>query len=341
MSKTLEHPLDVTPELLTHVPPQPIPFRERIARALRTLLATRTAPARTYHFSDAYGGHEVWNPLAAPDLDVLVSTDFASRFTERSHREYDTFGAERVTDHFLRLVLEQHDELLKRRDLSARKRRMAAGLGTGVFINHAPRTDRRNGSPFWVATARGGAIRVVATPLESLSPIKQEIETLAYLPNPQGNDPGNGLYDSREQFRSRLTPRLLDPDHRLDLVNTDPTIIPDFPGHWRVLFVDRYGNVVTHVSDTNVEWAEIERASKIAVDGRRSVRLALGDAAPVVFEVGDSLGAATPGSATVYRNRNIDLVRRWTPEDDAASKLESSAYGLTGRPQLGTPVRVA
>ncbi len=345
MSNTLRSsPREVKPlpELLTSVP-QPSGLSGGIVRARRSLghlLSGAHAPGRVYECSDTFGGPG-WDPLHGPDIDVAISTDFAGHPHERIRRTYDTFGHERVTDHVLRLVLQQHDELGTRPDLSRRGQRAAQKLGTGVFVNYAPRIDGTNASPFWVATARGGEVRVVATPLGALSAIRDDIETLQYLPNPQKGDPHNGLYDSSQQFRSKYTPRLLDPRHGLELVDADPAVIPAADGGWHVSFVDRYGNVITHTEDPDGQWEEIQRVADRAGDTRGQVGLVFGDGEPRPFTIGTTLGSSKPGQPTVYRNGGIDLVRKWTAQDDADSKHASSAWVLAGKPRLGAPIRVA
>lgn len=332
--------------LLAHVAPRPFPFLSKLGRAYRDLFGIDQTPGRTYWFSDAYGGSEQWNPLNQEDLDVKISGDFESRNRERIHREYDIWGQEESMHHFLRLVLQQHDELAGRRDLSAKTKRRALKLGTGVFINSAPRVDRSNARPFWVATARGGSVRIVATPVELLAGIKNQIETLAYLPNPQEGDPSNGLYEWTEQFRSRLTPRLLNPDHRLDLAEADPSAIPDFRKDWHVAFVDRYGNVITWAPDTALQWAQIEELATRIGNSRRTIRLLLqeGNDEPRQtpnFQLALSLGSAEPAECSIYRNgRGIDLVRKYQPHETAEERLAKSAFKQLPNARIGTTVRL-
>lgn len=330
------------PELITHVRQlQGISGAVTQARRyLGNVLSGAHAPGRVYECSDTFGGPG-WDPLHGPDIDVAISTDFAGHPHERIRRTYDTFGHEQVTDHVLRLVLQQYDELGTRPDLSRRGRRAAQKLGTGVFVNYAPRIDGTNASPFWLATARGGEVRVVATPLTALSAIRNDIETLQYLPNPQRGDPHNGLYDASQQFRSKYTPRLLDPRHGLELVDADPGVIPAPQEGWRVSFVDRYGNVITHTDDAEGQWQEIQRVADQTGESRGKVELVFGNGEPRTFTLGTTLGASKPGQPTIYRNGGIDLVRKWTAEDDAASKHASSGWVLAGKPRLGDQIRVA
>jgi hypothetical protein len=327
------------PALLTKAPEQAFPLLKKFSSRLRELFSPDHVPKKTYFFSDAYGGGQEWNPLEREDLDVIISTDFSSRPTEPTHVKYDTFGHEDVTNHFLRLILQQFDEINARTDLSRKAKKKARKLGTGVFINYAPRINHSNASPFWIATARGGDIRVVATPLASLSAIRDEIETLSYLPNPTEQDPHNGLYDHTQQFRSKLTPILLDPHHGLDVVEADPRIIPPARSDWHVSFVDRYGNVITYVDDVEGQWEEIKRIAQTASNWRKSIQLLIGDAR-ADCSIGSTLGASDPGNLYVYRNGGIDFARKWNIEDTATSKISDNAFTHMGKPRLGNEIRV-
>jgi hypothetical protein len=296
------------------------------------------APQRTYFLSDTYGGSDDWNPLALPDPDVLISTDYGGRPAQPVHREFDIFGQEDVAAHVLQLVLSQHDELLQRTDLTDDQRQAAIGLGTGIFINSAPRTARNNAEPFYLATARGGAIRIVTTPLAALSAVRDQIETLQHLPNPTDPKGWNGLYTGREQFRSRLTPRLLHPNHGLTLEKDSPSDIPKARRDWHISYVDRFGNVVTRTENPDAQWAAIESATK--AEGDR-LRLLLGEHLTGPLEITTSLGEATPGAPSVYKNSGgIDVVVKWVPNQTASERLASSAWNALGRPKIGTPIKL-
>ncbi len=296
------------------------------------------APQRTYFLSDAYGGHEEWNPLRQPDSDVLISSDYGGRPDQPVHREFDIFGQEEVAAHILRLVLSQHDELLRRTDLTDREKEAAVGLGTGIFINSAPRTEKNNAEPFYLATARGGAIRIVTTPLAALSAVRDQVETLQHLPNPTDPKGWNRLYTGREQFRSRLTPRLLHPNHGLELVEDHPSDIPEARKDWHVAYVDRFGNVITRTENPDTEWAAIERGTTGQND---RLRLLLGEHLTGPLETTTSLGEATPGATSVYKNSGgIDVVVKWVPHQTAKERLASSAWNALGRPKIGTPIKL-
>lgn len=293
------------------------------------------SPARQYFFSDTYGGHQDPDPLALPDADVLISTDFGSLIEHPVRREFDILGREQVTDHLLRLLLKQHDEAVDRTDVPRQHRDDFLRGRTGVFINAAPRLNRANGEPFYVATLRGGAIRIVTTPLSALSAIRDDVETLSFLPNPQSADESNGLYTHREQFRSRLTPVLLRDDSALDLTSVDPAAIPVYDKPWHVAYVDRFGNIITWVDDVEQQWTEILRIADTLGHTRDRVSLMIGEGNPQEAELGTSLGQAGPGALTLYRNGNIDIVRKWALGDTARDKLRQSAYVLLGKPRIG------
>lgn len=306
----------------------------------------QNSPLRTYYLSDTYGNAEdPPNPLTQPDSDVLISTDFGGRPTDRIHREFDIFGQEALADHILRLVVSQHDELMKRADLSDEEREAAVKGGTGIFINSAPRVARNNAQPFYVATARGGNIRVVSTPLSGLSAIKSDIETLQYLDNPSDPKGFNGLYTGREQFRSRLTPRLLNPNHRLELQDEDISKIPDPRADWHVAYVDRFGNVITRVENAEGQWEEIVRIASQAGESRDRVRLLLGHNShshpTQPLEIAQSLGEATPGVASIYRNGGgIDVVVKWVPDQTAHERMASSGWRSLGEPKIGDAIKL-
>lgn len=302
-----------------------------------------TVPSRLYYFSDAYGGHDEPDPLRNPDPDVLISTDFGSAIPRDREREFDTFGQEAVTDHLLRLIVQQHDEFAKRKDVSSKKRQEFLRAGTGVFINSAPRIDHSNAQPFYLATLRNGTIRVVTTPLEALSAVKNDVENLSYLPNPQNEQDQNGLYTNKEQFRSRLTPTLLHADTELPLQQANVSDIPDYKKGWHVAYVDRYGNMITWNPDVEGQWEEIRRVAENIDDTRQSVQIAIGQEEQRTQQkvlLGSSLGQADPGALSLYKNGNLDIVRKWHREDTAASKLRQSAYVLFGKPQIGDAVAV-
>ena len=284
-------------------------------------------PERKVFLSDTYGG-----PLdftERPDVDALLCTHFRSEPLRPLRLTADTFGQERVTDHILRLTLALHDEVDACAHLSRRERRVFRRMGTGVFINSAPRTAHDNGEPFYVAELPHG-IRVVSTPLSALSPVRDRIEKLQVLPNTD-----NGLYGNAEQFRSSYAAVLLNPElaRRFPLQEIDPDTVPEDDPRWKLSYIDRYGNLITHTADPGAEWAKIQRIA--AETG--SVRLRIGEVERDVA-LGTSLSAAEPGELVLYGNGNLDLVRKWHPEDRARDRVSKSAYRLFRRPTIGDPV---
>jgi hypothetical protein len=282
-----------------------------------------SGPARYYFFSDTYGGSETANPFARADADALICTDYGCAGEHPIRREFDIFGTERVTDHILRLVLQQHDAFAQRTDISKEHKRRFLAAGTHVFINSAPRIDGRNGHPFYIAT-----------PLTALSAVRDNVESLEVLPNPGPNEGGNGLYESNEQFRSRLTPSLFCDDSLVQLTKVDPSTIPPYKQPWHVAYIDRFGNIVTWVNNVERQWDEIRNVSGATGAARNAIKVTIGQSRSRTVLIGKSLAEAVPGSLSIYCNGNIDIVRKWTPSD------QSSAYALLNRPSIGDLVRI-
>jgi hypothetical protein len=201
---------------------------------------------------------------------------------------------------------------------------------TGIFINAAPRVGKDNGHPFYVATA--GNIRIVTTDLTALSSVKDRIETLAHLPNE-----GNIVFSPTEQFRSSYTPYLLHPDHGVDLVEDDPKeVIPDYPeDKWELAYVDRFGNMVTYTKNVEKKWKEIDNAK----DKDGSLLLLVGNVSQKLY-VGSSLRDAEPGSLVVYKNGDIDVLRKWIADEDSYSRLYKSAFLQYAKPEIGSRIEV-
>lgn len=200
---------------------------------------------REYYFSDTYGTSSV-NPLEKPDADAIITTDFRSRPRGYRHEKFDIYDNPHVTDHILRMVHDLDAQLMD--TFTGRKKDEYAASTTGILINSAPRTSSTgNGSHFYVASSREGRIRIVTTPLQALSPVKNEIEVLEHLPN---ND--NGLYPNGEQFRSSYVGVLLQDDHGIPLENAKIDEIDEPRTDLHLAFVDRFGNLITHAGKQNV-----------------------------------------------------------------------------------------
>ena len=295
-------------------------FRELFGRGSCGRLSP---PSRTYYFSDTYGG--TGDLLKAPDPDALICTDLRSAPFRPVHREFDIFGRERVTDHILRLVLQLHDEMDRSSILSRTAKRRIRDVGTGIFVNAAPRIDRNNGEPFYLATLRHD-IRVVCTPLRTLAPVARHVESLWRLPNE------NAVFEHDEQFRSSYAPMLLDTGYQAGLEEVDLHAVPAYKEKWHVAYVDRFGNLVTYASDALRTWRYLKEIAdprdgsiRVSIDGRNAELL-----------LTSSLASSLPGTTVAYLNGNIDIVRKWAPGDAATSRLERSAYRLFGEPAIGT-----
>lgn len=286
-----------------------------------------TTLRRIYLFSDTYGRSK--NPFLQDDADAIVSTDFRSFPLEPIQREFDIYGRESVTEHMLRLIFELSDATAESKYLPAGVVDEFKATYTGVFINAAPRLNKTNGAPFYVATA--GRIRIVTTDPAGLSTVKHRIETLHHLNNEE-----NVIYGPTEQFRSSYTPSLLYPDHGIDLIEDDiNAVIPDYPeDQWVLSYIDRFGNMITYCKDVEKQWKQVEAASK---DGH--VKLIVGNVSQVV-ELSTSLRDAEPGALVVYKNKNIDILRKWMAEEDSYTRLYKSSYFQFAKPEIGARLKV-
>ena len=289
---------------------------------------TAYAPLRRiYAFSDTYGRSK--NPFLQDDADALISTDFRSFPLETVKREFDIYGRETLTEHMLRLIFELHEQTLNSPYFAQNVKEEYAGTITGVFINAAPRLTKENGSPFYVATADG--IRIVTTNLAGLATIKHKLKTLHHLDNDK-----NVIYGNTEQFRSSYTAYLLHGDHGIDLIEDDLSIIPDYPtDQWELAYVDRFGNMISYTDDVEKRWAEIEKAS---VDG--ALKVIVGNVSQKVY-LGSSLRDAEPGALVIYKNKNIDILRKWMVDEDSYTRLYRSAYLQFSKPEVGARIKIA
>lgn len=283
---------------------------------------------RVYLFSDTYGRSK--NPFVQDDADALISTDFRSFPLETFHREFDIYGRESITEHMLRLIFELHEATLNSSYLSNEVKEEYKKTFTGVFINAAPRLTKENGTPFYVATGEG--VRIVTTNPSGLSTIKDKLKTLHHLDNDK-----NVIYGNTEQFRSSYTAFLLHPDHGIDLVEDDLSLIPDYPeDQWELSYVDRYGNMITHTKDIEKQWSQITAAA----DQNNAVKLIIGNVSQTMY-LGTSLKDADPGALVVYKNKNIDILRKWMADEDSYTRLYRSAYLQFSKPEVGAKIRIA
>jgi len=283
---------------------------------------------RLYLFSDTYGRSK--NPFLQDDADALISTDFRSFPLETIRREFDIYGRETITEHMLRLIIALNNNTKNSPYLPQSVKDEFANTITGVFINAAPRLTRENGSPFYLATIDN--IRIVTTSLSGLSTIKDKIQTLQHLDNDK-----NIVYGNTEQFRSSYTPFLLHPDHELDLITDSVDIIPDYPeDQWELSYVDRFGNMVTYTKDVEKKWKEISASA----DATSTVKLIIGNVSQTLF-LGSSLRDADPGALVVYKNNDIDILRKWMANEDSYTRLYRSAYLQFSKPDVGAKIKIA
>lgn len=284
---------------------------------------------RVYLFSDTYGRSK--NPFLQDDADALISTDFRSFPLEEVRREFDIYGRETITEHVLRLIFELHELTLNSGYMTEAVKNEYKATHTGVFINAAPRTSKENGAPFYVAVADG--IRIVTTNPAGLATVKDKIKSIHRL-----NNDKNVIYSPTEQFRSSYTAFLLHPDHQIDLIeeNLDETI-PDYPSDkWELAYVDRFGNMISYTSDVEAQWKKIEAAA----DANGMVKIIIGNVSQNAY-LGTSLRDIEPGALAIYKNKNIDIVRKWMAGEDSYTRLYRSSYLQFSKPEVGAILKIA
>jgi hypothetical protein len=287
-----------------------------------------TTLRRVYLFSDTYGRSK--NPFLQDDADALISTDFRSFPLESVRREFDIYGRESITEHMLRLIFELHDRSTQANYFSLDVKKAYDETHTGIFINAAPRLTKDNGAPFYLAIADG--IRIVTTNPSGLATIKHKLKSLHHLDNYDNN-----IYSTTEQFRSSYTAFLLHPDHQIKLIDDSLDMIPDYPeDKWELSYVDRFGNMVTYTKNVEAQWAKISGAA----DPQGMVKLIVGNVSQSVF-LGSSLREAEPGALVVYKNKDIDILRKWMPDEDSYTRLYRSAYLQFSKPEVGAVIKIA
>lgn len=284
---------------------------------------------RVYAFSDTYGRSK--NPFTQDDADALICTDLRSFPLLESKRDFDIYGRESIVQHLVRLIFSLHDQVMESKSFSKEIKEAFKKTNTGIFINWAPRTSNENGSLFYVATAKN--IRIVTTSLEALSTVKHRIQTLAHLPNLN-----NGLYGPTEQFRSSYTACMLYEDHGFKLQQDKVSIIPDYPAdRWELAYVDRFGNLVTYCKNPEKKWEEILKEAKKSKDS--TVKIVMGNVSQRL-KIDKSLKDAAPGSLVIYRNGDIDILRKWEEDEDRYDRLYKSAYFQFAKPEIGVQIKI-
>lgn len=294
-------------------------------------MTSSNALRRIYLFSDTYGRSK--SPFDQDDADALVSTDFRSFPLRQRRREFDIYGRERVVNHLVGLIFHLHEDIKKGKWLPESVRKEFEETSTGIFINAAPRTNDKNGAPFYVATS--GKIRIVTTDLYALSWVRDKIETLHMLPNED-----NGMYGPEEQFRSSFTPRLLFPDHGFELEEKSLDLIPTFAeDRWELSYVDRFGNMVTHCTNPDKHWQEALKAEK---ENDGFIKIIVGNVSQRV-KLAHSLRDAEPGALVLYPNPNgghLEILRKWEDEEDRYTRLYQSSYFRFAKPDVGSKIRI-
>lgn len=284
---------------------------------------------RMYAFSDTYGRSK--NPFLQDDADAILSTHFRSFPLGEHKRYFDIYGREAITAHLVRLIFGLQDEVKDSAYMSKDVKAEFAKTTTGIFINAAPRVSKENGAPFYVVTAPN--MRIVTTDLVALSTVKHRLETIAHLPNE-----GNNMYGAHEQFRSSYAAYLLEEDHGQKLVKDTLDVIPDYPDDkWELSYVDRFGNLLTYTKNVEARWAEVQEASK-GLGGY--IKMIIGNVSQRT-SVGSSLDAAEPGALVAYQNGDIEVLRKWRPNEDSYTRLYKSAFFQFNKPEIGSRIRLA
>lgn len=284
---------------------------------------------RAYLFSDTYGRSK--NPFLQDDADALISTDFRSFPLEEVRREFDIYGRESITEHMLRLIFELHDLTLQNGYMKTEVKEEFKKSHTGIFINAAPRISKVNGAPFYLAI--GDGVRIVTTNPTGLSTVKHKIQSIHRL-----NNDKNPIYSPTEQFRSSYTAFLLHPDHNIDLIDEKvEDVIPDYPDdQWELSYVDRFGNMISYTKDVEKQWAAIEKAA----DNNGMVKIIIGNVSQNCY-LGTSLRDIEPGALAIYKNKNIDIVRKWMEGEDSYTRLYRSSYLQFSKPDVGAKIKIA
>jgi len=285
----------------------------------------RITPRRTYIISDTLGAYT--DPTRSEDPDVQIAEDFNGlAWMVPQKRELNINGRTGIAPHLLRHIIHFHDQqqsLVGKDDAY-----------TGVFVNHAERTEENaHGSPFFVAETDNN-VRVVTTPIEVLSSVRDRVHKLWELPNE-----GNELFESGEQFRSQYTPALLPRDHGIrSLVERDPDIIPQGRnGSLHFEFADGFLNMILwQKHQEEIRQRLLERAH--ATDS--SVGVSFNGSPQQEVLATTSLEAAHSGVLSIYPNgENIDIVGKWADGYETGDKIRKSAYWLFNQPEEGyTPV---
>lgn len=288
-----------------------------------------TTLRRIYLFSDTYGRSK--NPFLQDDADALISTDFRSFPLESIRREFDIYGRETITEHVLRLIFELHDSAMQSGYFSEAVKKEYEQTSTGVFINAAPRVSKENGAPFYLAIADG--VRIVTTNPAGLATVKHRIKSIHRL-----NNDSNPIYSPTEQFRSSYTAFLLHPEHDIELIEESiDAVVPNYPDDkWELAYVDRFGNMITHTNDVEKRWAQIEAAA----DGTGMVKVIVGNVSQSAY-LGTSLRDIEPGALAIYKNKNIDIVRKWMEGEDSYTRLYRSSYLQFSKPEVGAQIKIA
>jgi hypothetical protein len=234
--------------------------------------------------------------------------------------------------------IEQSDHKVSERAKSV------GGRVVEVVLNHAPRTKElagRNGSEFYAGLTDNGVIFYAQAPyLRDLRRDGRVIELHRVK-----NEDNGGLWPDGHQFRSAEVANTRSIPASRELVysyGSEEDLaaarskgghgheVPEQGSPLRVVWVDKFGNVVLRLRDPE-EYSDLLEAG----EGSGLALVAEGREAPV--DVGRNLDAAQTGIATIFRNprtanpRHIDLAVK--SEDCLSGRGHALEYmrGVTGR----------
>lgn len=283
-------------------------------------MSTLNYPDRIFSLSDCHGGQETFHPLRSPDIVARLSEAIRSDIPGVQH--FDTFGA---PDAYYRFIVQEAARLQKENPSSG---------PTGLFINNAARTEvNSNGQPFYRADI--GNLRIVITPLDIISGVRDSVKRLQELPNKD-----NGLYKNNEQHRSSIAPRIIADNHGIPLTKVKPSIIPELPDGRTLGYVDRFGNLVlSEKGTTRVDYrGSVGTSIRPRISGLvgQNVWVQIGTKGRYVT-IGTSLADAKPGSLVIYENDDsVEILSKWDESWTPAQRLENSAFKQFGEPAIGT-----
>ena len=106
---------------------------------------------------------------------------------------------------------------------------------------------------------------------------------------------------------------------------------------WRFAeLINADADEVTYTKNIDKKWAEVVKAAGTG----NTVKLIVGNVSQTV-QIGTSLKDADPGALVVYRNNDIDILRKWMPDEDSYTRLYRSGYLQFSKPDVGAKIKIA